>query len=109
MTPRKANGEMTHRQILVVFSGLMLGMLLAALEVVAAAPPPTLVLWGGDDARLTPAYGARVAAIIPGATWVPVADAGHLLPVERPERVAEEIAGFLSELPAASTSAPMVG
>jgi len=30
---------------------------------------------------------------------VPVSGAGHLLPAERPERVAEEIAGFLAEIP----------
>lgn len=71
----------------------------AALDVVAAAPPPVLVLWGEDDSRLAPAYGARIAAQLPGAVWVPVAGAGHLLPRERPERVAEEIAGFLAELP----------
>ena len=72
----------------------------AALDIVAASPPPTLVLWGEDDRRLAPAYGARVAAAIPGATWVPVPDTGHLLPLERPERVAEEIAGFLADVPA---------
>jgi pimeloyl-ACP methyl ester carboxylesterase len=30
--------------------------------------------------------------------WAPVAGAGHLLPAERPERVAEEVAGFLADL-----------
>src|SRR3954466_16007621 len=44
MTPRKANGEMTHRQILMVFSGLMLGMLLAALDqTIVATALPTIV------------------------------------------------------------------
>jgi pimeloyl-ACP methyl ester carboxylesterase len=72
----------------------------AALDVVAAAPPPTLVLWGEDDERLPASYGARVAATVPGATWVPIAGAGHLVPQDRPERVAEELAGFLAEVPA---------
>ena len=72
----------------------------AALEVVAAAAPPTLVLWGEEDRRLPVTYGARVAAALPGATWVPIAGAGHLLPTERPERVAEEIAGFLADVAA---------
>jgi 2-hydroxymuconate-semialdehyde hydrolase len=63
-----------------------------------AAPPPTLVLWGEQDRLRSPAYGRRLAAELPGAIWVPVADAGHLLPAERPERVAEEVAGFLAEL-----------
>jgi EmrB/QacA subfamily drug resistance transporter len=44
MTPRKANGEMTHKQILLVFSGLMLGMLLAALDqTIVATALPTIV------------------------------------------------------------------
>ena len=76
------------------------GAAAAALHMVAAAPPPTLVLWGADNDRLSPSYGARLAAEIPGATWVPVEDAGHLLPQQRPERVAEEVAGFLAEVPA---------
>jgi pimeloyl-ACP methyl ester carboxylesterase len=84
-------------------AGFDVGAAESALAVVAAAPPPTLVLWGEDDTRLTPAYGARVAAAVSGATWVPIAGAGHLVPVDRPERVAEEIAGFLDDVPALAT------
>ena len=75
-----------------------------ALGVVATEPPPTLVLWGEEDTRLTTEYGARIASAIPGAVWVPVAGAGHLLPTERPERVAEEISGFLADLPTAAAT-----
>jgi pimeloyl-ACP methyl ester carboxylesterase len=76
----------------------------AALGVVAAEPPPTLVLWGEEDSRLAPAYGEGIARAIPGAVWVPVAGAGHLVPTERPERVAEEISGFLADLPATAAA-----
>jgi len=69
----------------------------SALRMVAVEPPPTLVLWGEDDAWHSAAYGRRLAGDIPGACWVPVPDAGHLLPEDRPERVAEEIEGFLAE------------
>jgi pimeloyl-ACP methyl ester carboxylesterase len=72
----------------------------AALEVVRADPPPALVLWGEEDTRLSTTYGKSIAAAIPGAVWIPVAGAGHLLPTERPERVAEEISGFLADLDA---------
>jgi pimeloyl-ACP methyl ester carboxylesterase len=68
-----------------------------ARQLVGIAPPPTLVLWGGNDRLLSPDYGRRVAGEF-GATWVPVAGAGHLVARERPERVAEEIAAFLDEL-----------
>lgn len=71
----------------------------AALRLVCAGPPPALVLWGERDRLFSPAYGRRLAGEL-GASWVPVGEAGHLLPQERPQRVAEEIAAFLAELPA---------
>jgi pimeloyl-ACP methyl ester carboxylesterase len=70
----------------------------AAFEQVCAAPPPTLVLWAADDAWFSTAVGRRVAGDVPGASYVEVTDAGHFLPEDRPERVAEEIAGFLAEV-----------
>ena len=72
----------------------------AAFNLVCADPPPTLVLWGADDAWFSPAVGRRVAADIKDASYVEVTDAGHFLPEDRPERVAEEIEGFLAEVPA---------
>jgi pimeloyl-ACP methyl ester carboxylesterase len=68
-----------------------------ALRIVAADAPPTLVLWGEQDNLHRPDYGRRVAEALPGAAWVPVSRAGHLLPQERPERVAEELTGFLAD------------
>lgn len=69
-----------------------------AWQQLCADPLPTLVLWGTDDTLRSPAYGRRLVAEMPGAVWAPVTGAGHLLPAERPERVAEEVAGFLAEL-----------
>ncbi|MDQ6650612.1 MAG: alpha/beta fold hydrolase [Actinomycetota bacterium] len=69
----------------------------AAWQLVRQAPPPALVLWGEGDRLHSTAYGRRVAGELPGASWVPVADAGHLLPQQRPERVAEELAAFLAD------------
>jgi pimeloyl-ACP methyl ester carboxylesterase len=60
--------------------------------------PPTLVLWGADDHLLSAAYGRRLALDVPGAAWVPISGGGQLLPQDRPERVAEEIAAFAAEL-----------
>jgi pimeloyl-ACP methyl ester carboxylesterase len=57
---------------------------------------PVLVLWGEEDTATPAAYGERLASEL-DATWIPIAGAGHLVPVERPERVAEELAGFLVE------------
>lgn len=70
----------------------------AAWHIVRAAPPPTLVMWGAEDRVHNMSYGRRVAGEIPSAAWVPVAGAGHLLPEERPERVAEELVAFHAEI-----------
>ena len=70
----------------------------AAWNIVRAAPPPTLVMWGAEDRVHNLSYGRRVAGEIPSAAWVPVAGAGHLLPEERPERVAEELVAFHAEV-----------
>lgn len=71
----------------------------AAWEVLRREPPPALLLWGTADAVQPASYGQRLAAELPGATWLPLTGAGHLLPEECPERVAEELAGFRAELP----------
>ncbi|MHB8342050.1 MAG: alpha/beta fold hydrolase [Mycobacteriales bacterium] len=70
----------------------------AALSLLAIGPaPPALVLWGERDSGPGRSYARRLTAALPGATCVPIAHAGHLLPQERPERVAEEIAGFVAD------------
>lgn len=73
-----------------------------AFGIVCADPPPSLVLWADQDAWFSTAYGRRVAGELRGASFVEVTDAGHFLPEDRPERVAEEVEGFLAELPAAA-------
>jgi len=70
----------------------------AAFAQVRSDPPPSLVLWGAEDAWFSTAVGRRVAGDLPGSSYVEVTDAGHFLPEDRPERVAEEIAGFLAEV-----------
>jgi pimeloyl-ACP methyl ester carboxylesterase len=70
----------------------------AAWSFVRAAPPPTLVMWGTEDKLHSLGYGRRVAGELNGAAWVPVLGAGHLLPEERPERVAEELVAFHAEI-----------
>jgi pimeloyl-ACP methyl ester carboxylesterase len=71
-----------------------------AFAIVRADPPPALVVWGEGDVWQSAASGRRIAADLPGSSYVCVPEAGHFLPEDRPERVAEEIAGFLAELPA---------
>ncbi len=59
---------------------------------------PTLVLVGAED-RLTPPEESRaMAAAIPGATLVEIADAGHLPGLEQPETTNAALQRFLAEL-----------
>ena len=53
----------------------------------AAIRCPTLVLCGRQDAITPPEVHVEMAEAIPGARFVPVEDAGHLPPMERPQAV----------------------
>ena len=67
-------------------------------ELATYAGLPALLLWGEQDDRRDVAYRRRVAAALPGSSWVPVAGGGHLLPRKCPERVAEELDAFVAEI-----------
>jgi pimeloyl-ACP methyl ester carboxylesterase len=60
-------------------------------EANAAIDVPTTVLIGERDTLLPPKLGEEVAASIPGARIVRLADMGHMLPLEAPDQVATAI------------------
>ena len=66
---------------------------------------PTLVVWGGRDTLLPPSYGRRLAAMIPGATFVELERAGHSPQWEAPTEFEQALLSFL-ETPAAASSEP---
>src|SRR6185312_11107620 len=55
---------------------------------------PTLIVWGGGDRLLPPAYGAAWHKAIAGSTLTTIAGAGHLPHVEKPSETAAAIANF---------------
>jgi pimeloyl-ACP methyl ester carboxylesterase len=57
---------------------------------------PTLVLVGEQDAATPPALSDEMAAAIPGARLVKVADCGHLSTMERPEAVTAALVGWMT-------------
>jgi pimeloyl-ACP methyl ester carboxylesterase len=59
---------------------------------------PTLVLVGGEDALTTPALAREMAAAIRGSRLEVIEGAGHLTPVEEPERTTAALERFLSAL-----------
>lgn len=59
---------------------------------------PTLAITGADDPGSTPAMTHKLAAAIPKARAVVVPGARHLLPLERPARLTEEILALTTEV-----------
>lgn len=71
-------------------------------DVLARYAGPCLVIWGTQDV-LVPLERARAPVeLIPGAQWVAVEGAGHLVNLEAPEVVNAALDRFLSEKIAAS-------
>ncbi len=58
---------------------------------------PTLVLWGDSDPFFAVEQGRRTAGGIPGARFVVLEGAGHFLPEERPQEVADAIASLIQD------------
>jgi pimeloyl-ACP methyl ester carboxylesterase len=57
---------------------------------------PTLVLWGGSDGIVSPAYGRAYSALIPRARFEVIDGAGHHPELERPEAFVERVVAFLN-------------
>jgi pimeloyl-ACP methyl ester carboxylesterase len=57
-----------------------------------------LVVSGEDDKLTPPKYAEYLAAHIQGAQRVHIRDAGHLLPVEKPEELNQALRNFLGSL-----------
>lgn len=58
---------------------------------------PTLVAWGESDGLAPPAYGRRLSAALPRATFQTIGAAGHLPHVEQPDALVNLIERFLAE------------
>ena len=59
--------------------------------------PPTLVLWGASDGIVTSSYGRAYSALIPGARFDLIAEAGHHPEIEQPEAFVERLNAFLEQ------------
>ena len=67
-------------------------------DILPTITTPTLALRGADSDTLTPAAWQLWQQRQPAATFVELPDSGHLLPLERPEQVAQIILNWLGEL-----------
>lgn len=59
---------------------------------------PTLIISGGRDQLLGREEFQKMASLIRNARWIEYADTGHLVLWEQPQRLAQDITTFLSEL-----------
>ena len=80
----------------------MSGLEAAAAEL-AHFDRPTLVLWASEDRVMPPEHGRRLSEIIPGAQHVEIDDAYTLLPLDRPDAVADHVSTFVAGLPTRMT------
>lgn len=64
------------------------------LEEIAA---PTLVITGSEDRMTPPRFGQYLTEHIPGARFVLIEGAGHMVMLEKPEEVVRAVQGWLSE------------
>jgi pimeloyl-ACP methyl ester carboxylesterase len=58
---------------------------------------PTLVLWGESDHIVMPDYGCAYAALIPGARFELIGQAGHHPELEQPRLFVDHVVRFLSD------------
>jgi pimeloyl-ACP methyl ester carboxylesterase len=61
---------------------------------------PSLVLWGASDRIVTPEYGCRYAALIPGARFETIEAAGHHPELEQPRAFVDRVVRFIDPDPA---------
>jgi pimeloyl-ACP methyl ester carboxylesterase len=55
-----------------------------------------LIVWGEQDRFVPPVYAEHWAALIPRSRVACIPEAGHMLPYEQPEALAQAVLGFLS-------------
>ena len=87
-----ATSRAVRRDLRAFVRGVSPALTMAAARTLAARPIPMLLVWAADDRHFTPELGERLAAAIPGARRVVLADAGAFLPEDQPQRLAWHIA-----------------
>lgn len=65
---------------------------------IAKIDKPTLILAGAEDNRVPPAAAELIQGKIKGSQLHVIADAGHMIPIEKPAEVNAAIDKFLAEL-----------
>jgi 3-oxoadipate enol-lactonase len=72
------------------------------LERISEIKAPTLVIVGGEDISTTPDKAQRIVERIAGARLETIAGAGHMTPIEQPERISQLLSEFLTGVDSAA-------
>ena len=72
-----------------------------AAELLPAFDKPVLLVWAADDRVFPLSYGERLAATLPNAQLVPVADSYTFVPEDQPEALVDAVLRFVGQ-PAAA-------
>jgi pimeloyl-ACP methyl ester carboxylesterase len=100
LAPFLANGGV-RRDALKVLRGISSRQTIEAAERLRSFERPTLIAWAPEDRFFKLRFAERLAAEIPNARLVTIDDSLTFMPEDQPERLGEEIAGFISETPGA--------
>ena len=79
------------------------GVLPRAAERLRGFDRPALVVWAKEDRVMPIEHGRRLAELLPQGRLVEVEDSYTLIPLDQPQRLADEIAAFVAE-PVTATS-----
>ncbi|HCI82734.1 MAG TPA: alpha/beta hydrolase [Ktedonobacter sp.] len=73
--------------------------LLAATERLRFFECPALIIWAKEDRMMPPTHGQRLAALLPQARLIEIADSGTLIPLDQPAVLAHAIRQFIQDTP----------
>ncbi|MFI5693848.1 alpha/beta fold hydrolase [Kribbella sp. NPDC051586] len=59
---------------------------------------PVNILWGADDAWLSPTIGRRLATLVPTATYTEIPSSGHLMQYDAPIPLTNHLTGWLTRV-----------
>ncbi|MEL3949445.1 MULTISPECIES: alpha/beta fold hydrolase [Streptomyces] len=71
--------------------------MMAAVEGLRAYDRPALVVWGRQDRMMPPEHGSRLAALLPQGRLVELDRCGTLIPLDRPDGLADAIREFVDK------------
>lgn len=79
---------------------------LAATDRLGDFHKPVLLAWAADDLLFPVTLAQRLAAVLPDATLVTIADSRTFISEDRPDELAAAISAFLTDTASHHTSAP---